>query len=418
MNRLTRSFRFVWEHKAFTLFAVCCFALNVYLVLQRDSARERFISASTYDAGPLGTQAFYENLLLANVAVSRLQLPPFRQLKHDRDQGMTLIMLSPMVKPSAWEWEFLMQWVANGNRLVTAGLYGPQTFWSTFQQKNQLEHTFERIGPVRVSLPVDTVFPYPEALSPLQPVEKILLGEKAYTRSDSAAFTSFKTFQPNTLPFLTHHGKAIAVKKAIGRGEWVLFTPANPFSNTNLRDSTWYRFATRLLTADQRYAGTVYFDEFHNGYTATQSLWQLLRYYRFDQGLIFGALLILLYLFFTGVRIITPGPRFDAPSRDVLTGMRSMSLFLYRHNGWNALVRNEARYVSAELRRRLPGHSTSWHDIAAEYCRRFRLPPSVRDCADLADQLAAMQAESLSLSKRAATAAFNTLVYLRKEMKT
>jgi hypothetical protein len=375
-----------------------------------------FITCSSYDKGPLGTYAFFQDLEKSGLQVRRLMLSPYSELKEEQDPGKTLIILSPRFIPSTWEWDRIISWTAAGNRLITSGFFGPQYGW--FQKKDyEIDVTLEPVGPVKVVLPVDSAFPYPGRLAPRSRMDFFPFLNRVFKSSDTVNLRYFESFSPNMLPLLVQGNKTIAVKRALGRGEWIMFTAINPFSNTMLEDSTWYRFATRLIGGDPKYRlNKVYFDEFHNGYRATRSLWELLRYYRFTDGIILISLLVLVFLFFLGIRILPPPPVYQRPEKDIIPGMQAMSRLLFRYKAWNDLLKRELHCIGSELAGVKDGDRIDPGILVENYLKKNRLPEYVGSHEELVASLHDIERDA-ERDKKEILKNFNTLVFMRKEMK-
>ena len=406
---------FVNNHRLFTLFFCGCIVLNVWLLLNQKYEKTEFISCSSYDKGPLGTFAFFEDLKEGGASVRRLKLSPFRELSEKTDRGKTLIMLSPLIHPSAWEWDMITSWVAKGNRLITSGFFGPRLAWF-HKERIAVTYAREKIHPVEVLLPVDSVFPYPRKLSPHSLIGASFFQLRKYTSSDSMLIRYFHFFTPDMLPLLSAGNRPVAVKKAVGRGEWTIFAWQNPFGNTLLRDSTWYEFAVRLLFGNKEYKGELFFDEYHNGYRATKSLWELLGYYRFTEGIIFLSGLILLYLFFTGIRILPPLPLYKRPEKNVIPGLRAMSMLLYRHKAWDSLLKRELRLIERELVGRGKAGTGKYDLLVTRYLQKGRMPKYVKSKDELISRFRAIDGDVSHLERKDILLLFNLLVFIRKEL--
>lgn len=417
MNTYLKSIiSFTLQHKIFTLFSLVCLVLNILFLLNLTPQSTTFITCSSYDNGPLGTYAFFEDLKQSGVCAQRLQLSPYQELHAQKNTGKTLIILSPVIIPGDWEWKIIMEWVAKGNRLITAGFYGPRSFWK-FNRTVDLAETKIHQGPVRVILPVDSVFPYPEVLStPLFNINPLLSAQENRDQ-DSSLIRYFSELPANTMPFMVCQNKPISVKKAIGKGEWILFTQCNPFGNTLLKDSAWYRFATRLVGGNPVYADNeIYFDEYHNGYRATKSFWQLLCYYQFNDGIVYLSVLVLLFLFFTGIRMLTPVASFVQPEKDVIPGLRAVSMLFLKYKAWNGLLCREMVLIRKELTGSRRSQPLSADALAGEYCKKAQLPDSLRNKEALAHFIQTIEEASDSLDKKEIIKTCNTIIFMRKEL--
>jgi len=411
-------FTFVTTHRWFTLFLIASFALNLYLTLHRDNTSEEFITCSSFDRGPLGTFGLFKSLEDAGVSVRRIELPVFRVLDNKTEKRKTLVILSPLYKPQPWEWTILMDWVAQGNRLVTAGLYGiSQNGWFATAGSG-ITSSYVNGGPTTVLLPVDSLAGFPDTLPAVPQLNKFISGGTVYRTEGRMPIMHFTRFSPDALPFLAQGNKVTAIKKLIGRGEWVLFTDVNPFSNFTLRDSTWFTFATRFFCGDGRYSGNpILFDEFHNGYKATKSLWQLLTYFQFDTGLIYLGILVLLYLFITGIRITSPGEPRTELHRDPIPGLRALSGLFMRYGAWRGMLQKEAAHIRSELSR----HHRRDADIdwlVDRYASRRKLPPGIDTKENLVRLFERIEQRADTLHKDESIALFNIFMFMRKEMKS
>jgi hypothetical protein len=216
---------------------------------------------------------------------------------------------------------------------------------------------------------------------------------------------------------LTYDTLSVAAKQVVGRGEWIMFAHFNPFANRILRNERWFGFARRLFTGDGRFSGArILFDEYHNGYSATKSLWALLRYYRFDTSIIIGALCILAYLFFTGIRILPPRDRPAAPSHDVVPGLKSMAGLFLRYNYFGGLIHREIRLLRRHLLGTAFEYTAGSRALAEAYCADRPLPPGVGDRDGLERLLRKAGRPYAPFTDREIIDLFNTLLFMRKEL--
>jgi hypothetical protein len=365
----------------------------------------------------LGTYGLFTHLEEVGLPVKRVEQPAYVELKPEKDTGRTLLMLNPLVHPNVWEWDVIMKWVAAGNRLVTSGFYGPRRNW--FHVRD-FEVALRESKPerIRLLLPVDSTgqFGYTLASTPYTGHLPDNTEEQPINRK--IPFYEIRTFGAGMQPFLAMDSGAVAAKKAVGTGEWIVFTAPNPFANSVLRDSTWYRFATTLLTADGKFADhRILFDEFHNGFRATKSLWELLKYYKFNTGLLFLGFLLLLYLFFTGIRILPPRPLDTSVDKDPIPGLRAMSRLLMKHRAWPGLIRRELRHLTAGLFKRETREEPAPEDLVDAWLSRYPLPRTVETRDELVDLIRRASGKKSSSADGETIMLFNTLVSMRKEMK-
>jgi len=311
-----------------------------------------------------------------------------------------------------------MDWVAQGNRLVTAGLFGTSRNGWLSAGGSAVTSSYINSGPTSVLLPVDSRVPYPDTLPAVPTLDKFRIGGMLYRTDGRLQLRHFTRFSPDALPFLAQGGKVTAVKKLVGRGEWILFTDVNPFSNYTLRDSTWFTFATRLFSGDGQYSGrAVLFDEFHNGYKATKSLWQLLSYFQFDTGLIYICILVLLYLFITGIRITAPGEPRTEFHRDPIPGLQALSGLFIRYGAWKEILQKEAAHILGELaRHHHQGTGTAY--LVERYASRRKLPPGIATTEELAGIFDRIAHHADTIRKNESIALFNLFMFMRKEMKS
>ena len=413
------TFTFVKSHKRFTLFITAAFLLNLFLLLHKKDEKTEFISCSTYDKGVLGTYGLYKDLEDRGVPVKRIKLPIFKEINAESDIGKTLVIISPLFKPNIWEWDMIMDWVAEGNRLITTGFFGPKKARWLPQFDYTLGTSQVPVAESKVLLPVDTVFPYNEPLSKLTLIQKVPIFGQYYRSGDSVRIRHFKKFSPDALPFLSHDNKPTAIKKVIGKGEWIVFTETNPFSNSVLREPSWYRFATRLFTGDAEYENrTIMFDELHNGYKATKSLWQLLMYYKFDNGIIYLCALILFYLFLTGIRIIPPLPERSRLHRDAIPGMRALSALLLKYGAWTGLLKREADYIRFEVLGTRKHAEGDQEQIAQRYLSKKALPAGIASKDELVTLFQKVENSDKKPDKKESVKIFNTFMHMRKEVRS
>lgn len=411
-------FTFVKEHKLFTLFVVSAFLLNLFLLIYRKNDKTEYITCSTYDKGIAGTYGLFRDLEDRGVPVKRLKLPIFKEFGNKEESNRTLVILSPTFVPGQWEWEMIMEWVAEGNRLITSGFIGPKKmgFLSSINMESQ--NSRMSISQSNVLLPVDSIFPYDESLAALSSIEKAPITGMYYRDSDSALIQHFTNLGSNVLPFITYGNKVTALKKAVGKGEWVIFAERNPFSNSILRHPSWYRFTTRLFTGDPKYEGKmIFFDEFHNGHRATKSLWQIVTYYKFDSGFIYISILILLYLFLTGIRIATPATILNPIRRDSIHGIKTFAQLLFKYRSFKSIANREINIIKETLFQSTHIENRSTEEAVDLYLTQRVMPSTVKDKEELVALLKSVELEFEKLTDEDITKAFNTLMLMRKELK-
>ncbi len=404
---------FVKDHKLFTLFFLCLTALNIFLIL-REKPKVNSMSCSTYDKGPYGTYAFFQHLASNHVRADRMGNPSFVTLKSIDTPGKTLVILSPQFNLPVWEWEYIAKWVAQGNRLITSGVIGPKSSFFSDNQDLNLSLARERLGMVNVVLPVHPSCP--QMLEPdyqlglhffgidkREPGDTILL---QYIRSSS--FTS------DMVPFLTVNGKVIAAKRAVGKGEWIMFTQRNPFSNSLLKKRDWHRFAVNVIAGDVRFGnGEILFDEYHNGFKATESLWGLLKFYQLDKGLLFLGCIGLLYLFSCGIRVAPPRSSGYRYVKDVLPGLRAMGNLICRHKAFYGLLQREYEYMKSHF----PAKNIKMdvNGFSQAYLRKGRLPEDMQQGEF--EQLIGLIESGSQISPQNTIRILNLFIHMRKELK-
>ena len=404
---------FITSHKLFSFFFLAMLVLNFTVIgLASREATDSF-TCSSYDRSPLGTYALYTYLAENGVPVTRLKLAPYEELYKKTDTGQTLVMISPQLHPGPWEWNQLLAWVKKGNRLVTAGVFMPSRFFAGEFEVS----AWSRPAPnraLRVALPVDSVFPYKSRLPPLPSLTELLYTSFGKSDSSKSFVAALSRLHDDMLPLLTSDTLVTAAKRRIGKGEWVMFAHFNPFANQILKNEQWFTFVCRLLTGDAKYGkARIFFDEYHNGYRATESLWAMLKYYQFDKAIICGSLLILLYLFFTGIRILPPHDSEPAPSRDIVPGLKSMAGLFVRYNSLGGLLKRELRLLNTYL---LGSGDGDPRRLAESYCERQPLPEGISGVEELAQLLGRAGQPDASISNKELVTLFNTLVVMRKEL--
>lgn len=416
-NILSEFILFVKEHKLFTLFMVSAFLLNLFLLLHKKNEKTEYITCSTYDKGIAGTYGLYRDLEDRGVHVKRLKLPIFKEFDKKDMKNNTLVILSPTFSPGEWEWQLIMDWVAKGNRLITSGFIGPKKMGIFPGLRAESKTTNMAISESRILLPVDERFPYDESLAGLSRIEKAPLLGQLYKENDSALISYFDSFGPDVLPFMSYGNKVTALKRVIGEGEWVIFAERNPFSNSILRHPSWYWFATRFFTGDPQYEGKmIYFDEFHNGFRATKSLWQIISYYKFDSGFIYICILILLFLFLTGIRIVTPEAERVHINRNAILGMKAISQLLYKYDAYKGLIDRELHIIKKSLFKGAFDKTIEADQFVVRYLMKRKLPDTVSSREELITLINNIENEFKSFSKEELLKIFNTLMLMRKEL--
>lgn len=414
MTAFRNAFRFISEHRIFMLFFIATLCLNVWLFINENSSATDYISCSSFDRGPLGTYGFFEHLSKGGFPVQRVKLPLYRELDPVHDKGKTLFILSPRTAPGPWEWDKIISWVSAGNRLVTCGFYGPSK--TLFQKRDfNITTTRSKLTYARICLPVDSSLQNGALLSPETTISYQLFMNKLYKESDSSFMDFITNLAPDMMPFITIEKNVLSVKKMTGSGEWIIFTPANIFSNTLLRDKSWYNFAIYFV-ADSRFTNKLLFDEYHNGYRATQSFWQLLEYYRFDKGIIFLSLIALLFLFQQGVRILPPRPAPLPVVKSSSISFSAMSSLLFRYKAWNGLLARDLQGIKEFLSEGKNTEIISPENLVDLYLAKGGTYP---DGIDSKEDLKQVFGEIVNrkLNKKTALKMFNNLVHIRKDLK-
>ncbi len=409
--RISALITFIKEHRFFSLFFITLFTTNILIIIH-GSPEVKSLSSSTYDRGPYGTYAFFEHLRESWVEVKRAETPVFNYLKND-SSAKTLLILSPVHTPQAWEWEQILEWVAQGNRLITSGITAPGGSFLSFTTNSPV-----RLGRIPVS-EVDILLPVhrdsPLKLPPDHQIGTPLFGDDKREPGDTILVSYFNTFTEDMVPFLSMDQKVIGIKRSVGKGEWVLFTQPNPFSNTILTHQQWHQFAVTLLAGDSRFSnGEIIFNEYHNGYKASDNLWGLLRFYRFDHGIMFLCGVGLLFLVFTGIRISPPTVWGKRYAKDVLPGLKAMANLLCRHKAYGGLLRRELELIKGELTGKR-GADVSGNELYDLYIRRKgALPPhtDVSEFIHLIDSCI----EEKNPARESTLKTLNLFVHIRKDL--
>lgn len=363
---------FIKEHKLFTLFFLCLCIVNIFLILKEKPKVDSY-SCSTHDKGPYGTSVLFQYLSDKRIKVSRMEIPSYTQLKKGTT-GKTLVILSPQVTPAAWEWEHILSWVAQGNRLITSGFTGPRT--SVFDEQKSLRSfaAREKLDSVEVLLPVHEHGP--GFLKADHQIGMSFFDKTKTEPGDTVLLNHLSTvyFQADMVPFLTLKDKIIAAKKAVGKGEWIMFTQPNPLSNTLLKHPSWFKFAISLIIGNTSFSkGEIIFDEYHNGFRATESLWELLRFYKFDRGIIFLGCVGILFLFFTGIRTAPPTVLGYRHVKDVIPGFKAIGNLVCRHKAYKGLLKRELDLIKYEVAGKIK-KKISVEELYGLYTRKGNLP--------------------------------------------
>ncbi|MFW5785550.1 MAG: DUF4350 domain-containing protein [Chitinispirillaceae bacterium] len=370
--RADKTALFIKEHKLFTFFFLLLCIVNISLILKEKPKVDSY-SCSTHDRGPYGTSVLFEYLSNKKLKVSRMELPSYTQLKKGTS-GKTLVILSPQFTPAAWEWEHILSWVAQGNRLITSGFTGPRS--SMFDEQKSI-YTFaarEELDSIKVLLPAPENTP--EALKPDHQIGISFFDKTKTEPGDTVLLNHLSTtyFKADMVPFLSLKDKVIAAKRAVGKGEWIMFTQPNPLSNTLLKHPSWYKFAVSLIVGNSSFSKReIIFDEYHNGFRATESLWELLRFYKFDRGIIFLCCMGILFLFFTGIRTAPPTVLGYRHVKDVIPGLKAMGNLVCRHKAYNGLLKRELDLIKYEAAGRI-NKKLSVEELYGLYTRKGKLP--------------------------------------------
>ena len=306
-------------------------AVSLYLQLAAD---QNF--GSSYSARGDGTRAIYLLLQERGHPVS-LWLRAFSSLDKAEDKA-TMVIVDPSKTIGATK--ELLEWVERGNRLVVLGTWGPT------------------VRPILAALGLPEVLP---KVGPAEGRFTALISHLADTVEDEGIETNCEENYPDIckdvrrisalLPIaedkkpndfhsvVSKNRDSFVVEKKHGKGDIWLFSTSSPVLNNYIDKHDNHKLLFQLLTQ----GGTVYFDEFHHGFTAPvsakhqsryASLWTLIAYLTFA---------ITIFALTRAVRFGPPHPSITTPPPGTADFAAVLGLLYYEHGTSSTLF----RYVSS-----------------------------------------------------------------------
>lgn len=240
----------------------------------------------TYDvhsSGPQGTRALF--LWLANLGYQPTTLA--YQSFHLSQQNGILFMLFPSVNPGSQQVASILNWVNGGGTLVLAA-----------GTSNALLDRFD-IGIV----PLDAQRTDVHSVQPW-------LSVPAEGASTVDTYGALSFHDPAWVPLLDgSNGSIVAASRSQGNGSVVVLSTGDPFSNYGLTQIPNRDLVLSLLSAAPT-GSTAIIDEYHHGFTEQGTFTRQLLTQPWGVSLLGAALLLFIYLIFTGLRF---GPPVQTP---------------------------------------------------------------------------------------------------------
>jgi len=407
---------FIKKNKLFTLFFLSAVVINFLLLSDKGIKGTKFYSSSTYDKGPLGSYGIFTYLKNEGFPVRKSEISPYIELSIEKDVGKTYILNSPLIGVGSIDWKKILEWVEQGNRLITIGMRLPRGMF----QNDILNIKINKIQPdsLQVRLPVANVFPKDWKLSPMPTRDDLLQHASPWLHYSDRYLLSITTGTGGQMPFITSGSTVLATKQLMGKGEWIQVANAQFFDNKLLMDKSWFEFICTLLTFDSRYSeAEIIFDEYHNGFSATKDLWELLGYYHITTGIIFLSVITLLFLFFNGIRVLSPQPGLDIVDKDIIPGLKSMAAIFIKFYSFRSLILNELKIIEHFL------FGYSEKDIAADrfvvtLLKKGGYPEKITTENEYMNFIKKIRNIGNShLTKKDITEIMNTIIQIRKEIK-
>lgn len=350
----------------------------------RFEANQADLRASTLVSQRDGWMALHRML-------ERLELPVSRSRSaapEGAPSETTRVIAAPSVPLTSHETGQLLDWVADGGRLVLAldhipSLTGPNT--RLVRAALGVDGAPNRSDFGRLTFPEDTPVHAPRRTLRWEPEAVIQVEEGEH---DSR--------RGELVPWVRFGADALVLHADFGLGEVVLISESRPFSNEFLRDDGLAYFATELLAAAGTSGSprTIEFDEFHHGFRRTgeapsmaSELFRALHASWPGRGVLVLVLAFLVYAVGAGVvhgTALRPPP----PARRQLTEHADALALLFESAG----ARDEALDILATATRREIGSKLGFVRTTtdAEFDTRLRDHPAP-GAAELAEVLTAIR---------------------------
>ncbi len=239
----------------------------------------------------------------------------------------------------------------------------------------------------------------PEQSSPLrQMVGEVLVSGKARL--------SLRGSQENVTVHLKDKSGIVAASWPVGQGIVFVLTDPNIFSNAKLLEADNVAFAYNLSRWRAGH-GTVYFDEFHHGFSSAPTLVSAMRRSAAGWGIYQAVLAVLVVVLGRALRFGSPVPAFTRRRRSVLEYVRSVAN-LYRAAQARAAV---LEVLYTDFRRRAVARLGTHPSIANQ---KLASMLAARDGIN-ADKLTATL-NALAIGARAARVSEEELLRLAREI--
>jgi hypothetical protein len=270
------------------------FAVLLWLVGAQGVTETPESVGSSLDSGPRGTMALYNWLHDAGFDVSQVQsgqrFPP---------ESGTLVMINPNSDFPEGQAGTVKNWVEDGNTLILA--MGSERDDLSVQLGGR--HPMLREFGIDLNLASDysDTVPVAQPVFNDPPVDRVRLAgvwSLALPLSNTVVLASSQDSDGNRLP--------LAAMVQVGKGRLYIISGDYSMNNTGIRDESNAAFIYNIV----QMAGNkeVVFDEAHHGQSVGGDILSLFTSYPWGWALIYGALLVGLYFFWSGRRLGPPLP--------------------------------------------------------------------------------------------------------------
>ena len=233
--------------------------------------------------------------------------PRYRSLTDEPPRGAGLVMLEPVLPPTAAEVREVLEWVRQGGVLVYSPVFGGLVM-------DSLGLSLTR----RVARPNSTQLPERESLRPNRWTDGVGEGRAASTRSVEAGSLRARTWVP--LSVIDDSTGATLAWVPEGVGGVLVVAEAENLANRTIGSSSLAIVVTRAIVDLLEPGDTLFFSEYHQGLDGRRGI------FREAYGLAAGSPLgrVLLYLTAAGALLfLLSGRRFGSPLHDAEIDRRS-----------------------------------------------------------------------------------------------
>lgn len=202
-----------------------------------DEEQVPYVSTSSQPNGTLALKLWLNELGYKTVESSTLSFSPGVDVK-------IIFMIQPFVTVTPDEWKLLDQWVENGGTLIIAG-------------RNNITNAAMQHFEFRYSY-------MPQITEEITPALPLLKSPILETKVRSKIDRGIDGIRTDFTPLMTANGEVVLLSFPQGKGQVILSTTPDIFTNIELKNEDTARLILNLM-AFVGEKGTVMFDEWHHG---------------------------------------------------------------------------------------------------------------------------------------------------------